>query len=103
MTSHNKSVYVNPRLCLVYVIDIMPAVRITEQNVAEVYMSYVGFIKKNHLWKDYYIWRASHRKISKNRALRAFCYSRGFYGAVAPRKQDRYIKYLHEIASYEMY
>lgn len=64
-------------------------------------MNYKDFITKEHLWRQYLDYRSKHSKISKNRAMRAFCVQ---YGYMMNRRQhDLILQNMIEIAKVNLY
>lgn len=61
-------------------------------------MSYFEWIKKNGLYKSWCEYRLHHLKISKNRALRAFCLRHGYEIAKYRRQHEASLNNVIKIA-----
>ena len=69
----------------------------------EVDMSYIDWINQNGLYKKWCEYRLHHLKISKNRALRAFCLRNGFCVAKNRRQREALLKDMVSIAKVNLY
>ena len=66
-------------------------------------MTYLEWIKKNHLWSKWTSYRLNHLKVSKNRALRAFCLKYGCPFAKSRRIDQKRLEEVIAVAKVNLY